>query len=170
MKNQKEENLNALKTAMEAELTGYNFYRGAATNFTDLNGKEALSRMADEEMKHFKYLQHQYKSILEKGDYDFTREIIQISGEKEENPIFSKEIKNRVKECHYEVSVLSIGMKLELEAIRYYRSCAEKASTREARAIYQELADWEQAHYKAFERELSWLKEDYWQANNFVPM
>jgi rubrerythrin len=170
MENKSKEDLNALKTAMETELTGYNFYRTAATSITDQSGKEALLSMANEEMEHFKYLQHQYKSILENGDYDFTRKIIKVSREKEENPIFSKDIKSRVKECHFEVSVLSIGMKLELDAINYYRSCAEKANTQEAREIYQELASWEQTHYNAFEKELSRLKEDYWQANNFVPM
>jgi len=165
-----EEDLHALKTAMEAELTGYNFYRTAAKNFTDRSGKEALLRMADDEMEHFKYLQHQYKSMMERGRYDFTREFIKVSREKEENPIFSQEIKNRLKECHFEVSALSIGMKLELDAINYYRACAEKARSAEARGIYQELADWEQLHYNAFEQELSGLKEDYWHANNFVPM
>jgi len=36
--------------------------------------------------------------------------------------------------------------------------------------FYNELADWEKDHYHAFEQQLDILKEDYFQANNFVPM
>jgi rubrerythrin len=165
-----EEILDGLKTAMEAELTGYNFYKNSSENLSDPRGKETLARMADEEMEHFRYLRHQYKSVLEKGDYDFSRKLMKASKDQKENPVFSKEIKNRIKDCHFEVSVLTIGMKLELDAVNFYRSCAEKAQTDEARQIYQELADWELTHYEAFEWELEGLKEEYWHANNFVPM
>ena len=66
-----QEVLTGLKTAMEAELTGYNFYKNASENVKDSNAKKALSEMAKEELAHFNYLKHQYKSILEKGEYDF---------------------------------------------------------------------------------------------------
>lgn len=165
-----DEILDGLKTAMEAELTGHNFYKNAAESISDPKGKDALLRMANEEMEHFKYLRHQYKSVLESGDYDFARKFVKLNREQEENPVFSQGIKDRVKECHLEVSVLTIGMKLELDAINYYRSCAEKAETIEAKQFYQELADWETIHFEALEWELNELKEEYWQANEFIPM
>ena len=79
-------------------------------------------------------------------------------------------IKDRIKECHFEVSVLTIGMKLELEAIRFYQSCAAKAESPEEKQFYQDLVEWETRHYDALEWELNNLKEEYWQANDFVPM
>ncbi|HKI47924.1 MAG TPA: ferritin family protein [Desulfobacteria bacterium] len=165
---QNEEILHGLKTAMEAELTGFNFYKMAADNVTDPGAKNALSQMAQEEIGHFKYLQHQYKAVLEKGDYDFTKAFIKES--ENENPIFSDAIKERIKESHYEISVLTIGMKLEMEAMIFYRSCAEKADSPEAKAFYNGLADWEQRHYKAFETALNSMKEEYWTSNDFLPM
>jgi hypothetical protein len=36
--------------------------------------------------------------------------------------------------------------------------------------FYNELAEWEEDHYAAFERQLGMLKEEYFTANNFVPM
>ena len=48
MENTNKDDLDALKTAMEAELTGYNFYRNAATSCTDESGKQALLKMADD--------------------------------------------------------------------------------------------------------------------------
>jgi len=167
---QNQEILDGLKTAMEAELTGSNFYKMAAKNVTDPKAKETFAEMAEEEMGHFKYLRHQYQAVLKKGNYDFAKAFIKKTGDQSENPIFSAAIKERIKDSHYEVSVLTIGMKLELEAMTFYRSCAQKAGTEEAKRFYNELADWEQGHYKAFENELDNLKEDYWAANDFVPM
>ena len=86
------------------------------------------------------------------------------------SPIFSEEIKNRIKESHFEVSALSIGMKLELDAMNFYRSCAQKAQNEEVKQFFTELADWETDHYRAFEQQLEMLKEEYFQANNFIPM
>ena len=133
-------------------------------------GKETFTRMAEEEMGHFNYLRHQYKSVLEKGDYDLSKKLLKKEYKHAENPIFSDEIKNRIKDSHFEVSALTIGMKLELDAVNFYRSCAQKAQSEEVKQFYNELAEWEQDHYRAFEGALIMLKEDYFQANNFVPM
>ena len=68
------------------------------------------------------------------------------------------------------MSALTIGMKLELDAMKYYRSCAQGAEHEEVKQFFNDLADWEQDHYLAFEQQLEMLKEEYFQANNFVPM
>jgi rubrerythrin len=167
---EKEEILKGLKTAMEAELTGHEFYKNAAKSTDDPVGKETFSRMAKEEMNHFNYLRHQYASVLEKGDYDLSKELDPHSHPHAENPIFSDEIKRRIKDSHFEISALTIGMKLELEAMTFYRSCAEKAAHNEVKQFFNELSEWEKDHYRAFENQLEILKEDYFQANNFVPM
>jgi rubrerythrin len=162
--------LKGLKTAMEAEIFGHNFYLNASRNTTDSQGRETLARMAEEELGHFNYLRTQYKSVMEKGDYTFSPNLVLVHQKQAGNPIFSDEIKKRVKDSHFEVSVLSIGMKLELEAVNFYRQCAQQASGEEARKFYNELAEWEEDHYRAFEQQLDQMKEDYFQANNFVPM
>jgi rubrerythrin len=170
MNKKTEEILQGLKTAIEAELTGHEFYKNAAKTTGDPVGKETFSRMAEEEIGHFNYLRYQYKSVLKKGEYDFTKKLLKKDYKYAESPIFSDEIKRRIKDSHFEVSALTIGMKLELDAMRFYRSCAEKADHEDVKKFYTELADWEKDHYHAFEQQLDMLKEDYFQANNFVPM
>ena len=165
-----EEILKGLKTAIETELTGHAFYKNAAQNTDDPMGKETFSRMAEEEMAHFNYLRHQYKSVMENGDYDFSKKLITKQVKHADSPVFSEQIKDRIKDSHFEVSALSIGMKLEMDAMNYYRSCAESAHNEQVRQFYNELADWENDHYLAFERQLEMLKEEYFTANNFVPM
>ena len=61
-------------------------------------------------------------------------------------------------------------MKLELDAIHFYRSCAEKAHNDDVRQFFNELTEWEQDHYEAFQNALEMLKDEYFRANNFVPM
>jgi rubrerythrin len=162
--------LKGLKTAIEAELTGHEFYKNAAKSTNDPLGKETFSCMAEEEMGHFNYLRHQYKSVLDNGDYDFSKKMIKKQHKHADNSVFSEEIKERIKDSHFEVSALSIGMKLELDAMKYYRSCAKAAHNEQVRRFYNELAEWEEDHYAAFERQLEMLKEEYFTANNFVPM
>ena len=161
--------LEGIKTAMEAELTGHAFYKNAAETTDDVMGKETFLRMAGEEMSHFNYLRHQYKSVLEKGAFDF-EEKIKRQHKHSDHPIFSDAIKKRIKESHFEVSALSIGMKLEMDAMKYYRSRAEEAQDKDEKQLYRELADWEQDHYRAFKQQLDVLKEEYFEANNFIPM
>ena len=38
-----------------------------------------------------------------------------------------------------------------------------------AKKFFTELAEWEADHYRAFEEQLDRLKDEYFQANNFVP-
>lgn len=162
--------LQGLKTAMEAELTGHEFYKNAAGTTTDAKGKETFLRMAGEEMGHFNFLRHQYEAVLEKGGYDLGVALLKKRYDYGKNPIFSGQIKERIKESHFEVMALTVGMKLELEAMKYYRSCAEKATLERVKEFFNELAAWEEDHYRAFEQELETLKEEYFAANRFAPM
>lgn len=170
MANAKEDILHGLKTAMEAELTGHAFYKNAASSTVDPMGKDTFLRMAEEEMGHFNYLRQQYHAVLEKGDYDLSKKLSKKKYKHADSPIFSNEIKQRIKDAHFEVSALTIGMKLELDAMAFYRSCAKKAHNDGVKQFYSELAKWEEDHYLAFEKQLEILKEEYFQANQFVPM
>ncbi|MFC1883734.1 ferritin family protein [Thermodesulfobacteriota bacterium] len=170
MADEKNEILRGLKTAMEAELTGYNFYKNAAESTSDKDGKETFGTMAEEEMGHFNFLRHQYRSFLKKGKYDFSKKLTKKQLKHADSPIFSEEIRKRIKDAHFEVSALTIGMKLELDAMNFYKLCAKETDDNTAKQFYSELAEWEEDHYTAFAKALEGLKESYFQANNFVPM
>ena len=160
----------ALRTAMEAEMTGHHFYNNAAATTKDLQGKETFKRLAKEELLHFNYLKKQYGSILKTGNFDFSTPLAADPDAKISGPIFSPQLKARIKQSHFEVSALSVGMQLELNAVNFYRQCAEESDNPEVKAFFNHLVKWEQGHYDGFAQELDNLKEDYWQANNFVPM
>ncbi|MEA3347463.1 MAG: ferritin family protein [Pseudomonadota bacterium] len=162
--------LAALKTAMEAEMTGHYFYSNAAATTKDPQGKETFKRLAEEELLHFNYLKKQYGSILETGNFNFSAPLAADPNAGVSGPIFSSQLKARIKQSHFEISALSVGMQLELNAVNFYRQCAEESDNPEVKAFFNQLVKWEQGHYDGFAQELDILKEDYWQANNFVPM
>jgi len=162
--------LAALRTAMEAEMTGHHFYKNAAATTEDPQGKATFERLAEEGLLHFNYLKKQYGSILDTGGFNFSIPLAAGPSSEVSGPIFSSQLKARIKQSHFEVSVLSVGMQLELNAVNFYRQCAEESDNPEVKAFFNHLVKWEQGHYDGFAQELESLKEDYWQANNFVPM
>jgi len=170
MSNKNEKMLEALKSAMEAEMTGHHFYKNAAATTSDPQGRETFARLAREELHHFNYLKKQYQSILQTGEFDFSEPLAGKGEDAAAKTIFSPQLKARIQQSHFEISALSVGMQLEMNAVRFYQQCADDSRDPQVKELFQQLADWERGHHDDFVRELDALKEDYWQANNFVPM
>lgn len=170
MNQSNEKMLAALKSAMEAELTGHHFYKNAASTTSDPQGRETFERLAREELHHFNYLKKQYNSILKTGEFDFSAPLAGRDRDETVKAIFSPQLKSRIQQSHFEITALSVGMQLEMNAVKFYQQCADDSSDPQVKELFQQLADWERGHHEDFVRELDELKEDYWQANNFVPM
>jgi rubrerythrin len=161
--------LKGLKEAITAEGDGYNFYMLAAENTSDEKGKEVFQMLAREEGDHIKYLRTQYESILNDG---VPNSGIKLPKRKEfegASPIFSSGLKSRIKDAHMEMSALSIGIQLELNAIKHYRDQAEIAEDPTIKDFFMELVEWESGHYELLSRQQEYLKEDYWAAGGFSP-
>lgn len=161
--------LEALKTALEAEMTGHQFYLHAAATTEDPQGKATFSRMAKEELDHFHVLKNQYAAVLESGVFDQSTALLDAPDQESSSPIFSPEFRERVGQQHFEMSALSIGMQLELNAIRHYQQSADASEDRDVKNFFLGLVKWEQGHYDGFATELEQLREEYWQENDFLP-
>ena len=161
--------LEALKTALEAEMTGHQFYLNAAATTGDPQGKATFVRMAKEELEHFHMLKNQYAAILEKGSFDRSLTMIDVPDPESTSSIFSPEFRDRVGQQHFEMSALSVGMQLELNAIRHYQKSADESADPDVKEFFMKLMKWEQGHYDGFSKELEQLREEYWQDNDFLP-
>jgi rubrerythrin len=158
-----------LSKAMQAEQEGRHFYLMAAQSTQDPKGRQVFERLAEEELGHFNYLKTQYRSVKQTGRVDTSVQLgsrLDLSGG---HPIFSEEIKNRIGQAHYEMTALSIGIQLELSAVKFYTGEAEAASDPVVKSFYKELAEWEQGHLDAFRAQADSLKEDYWSEGGFSP-
>ncbi len=169
MGNEKEKIIEALKRAILAERNGHYFYLMAAQTTKDPKGKEVFTDLAKEELNHMEYLQQNYRSVLEQGTLNSEVTLTKIADLSGPSPIFSESFKSRIGESHYEMTALSIGIELELNAMNYYRSQAEQIADPEAKKFFSELSDWEQGHYRALLRQQEEVKEDYWAQSGFAP-
>lgn len=165
----KESLLAALKTALEAEMTGHQFYLHAAETTHDPRGKETFSRMAREELEHFHALKNQYAAVMDNGQFDKSRVLLEVPDPDTTSAIFSPRFRERVGQQHFEMSALSVGMQLELNAIKHYQHCADASEDEDVKAFFAGLVEWEQGHYDDFAAELEELREQYWQDNDFLP-
>lgn len=158
-----------LMRAYQAEVDGHNFYRMAAQSTTDPRGREVFELLAQEEEDHARFLQAQHAAITTAGDVDSTVTLgpqAELAGR---SPIFSDDLRSRVKGAHMEMSALSIGIQLELSAVQFYKAEAAKALHPRVTEFFERLAQWESGHYHALLRQHEELKEDYWADGGFSP-
>lgn len=163
--------IEAIKIAIQTELNGIQFYELAAQRTGDEKGKAVFSLLAKDEIKHFKELQKHYQSLISTNEWGSS---INISEAKRifegESPIFSKELRTRIKEKHFEMSALSIGALLESNSIDFYKKMADTIDDPKAKELFEKLWRWEQEHLEAITKQLDLLKEEYWAEQNFSPL
>jgi rubrerythrin len=159
-----------LLAAVRAEHEGFHFYSMAAESTKDEKGREIFLKLADDERRHVEFLKAQYDSIKKTG-----RPNLDVSlGAKTEyggtSPIFSEGIRARIATAHYEMTALSVGIQLELDATKHYKQLADRATDSVVCKFFLDLAEWEAGHYRALLDQQEALKEDYWSSNGFSPM
>jgi rubrerythrin len=168
---EKEKVLEALKVALQTELNGISFYGMAAERTADVQGKRVFGLLAEDEKKHFAELQRHYSSIKTQNKWapsiSFGEARDMFSGE---SPIFSDELKKRIKESHFEMSALSIGALLETSSIEFYRKMRQETDDPLARELFEKLEKWEKGHLRAITQQMDVLKEDYWAEQRFAPL
>ena len=161
--------INGLREAMQAERTGHTFYKHAAMTTQDPRGKEVFEQLAREELEHFEFLAAHYRSMMENGTLAKGTKLVGQAEVDPESPLFSDQLKERIKDAHFEMSAISIAVQLELNAIKRYTEQAAKATIPEVKRFFEELANWESSHYNAFLNQQRALQDDYWSASGFSP-
>ena len=158
-----------LLKAIKAEREGHSFYRMAAETSQDAKAKDVFGQLAQEELHHVEFLTQHYESVLKTGKTSDSAKLGKRLSLTESFPIFSDAIKARLREAHFEMTAVSIGIKLELDAMQFYKAQANAADDPGAKQFFNELAEWESGHYQALLRQQEELKEDYWSAGGVSP-
>jgi len=163
------EMLDALKHAMQAEANGHQFYKLAASNTADEQGKRVFEMLAEEELDHLRYLKSHYDSIASTGKTNPDVKLKEQDGSAITHPLFSPDLKNRIADAHFEMSALGIGIQLELSAINFYKAQADLAEDEDVKKLFADLAEWEVGHYQMFLKQQEELKDMYWDSGGFSP-
>lgn len=158
-----------LKRAIQTELDGYHFFRMAAATTEDPKGREVFDGLAREELEHERFLRAQYDHVVRTGTIDPALRLTQHVDLSGDDPIFSKQLRTRLRDAHFEMSALSIGIQLELQARRFYEEQAAQTAEPVAKQFFLDLAAWEGRHYDGLLRQQESLKEDFWSDSGFSP-
>lgn len=156
--------LMVLSQAILNEVEGYEFYKLAASGSKG-ESKDAFLQLAEEERKHAEYLRDLSDKLMKSED-----DRLQLAYEL--NPpspdIYNWE-KLDVKEASMAMTVFSIGMQMEKDAIGFYTHAMNNTKVDELKEIYRILVKWEQVHLDQFTEQYHIYKNEWWAEQNFAP-
>ncbi|MFQ6127665.1 MAG: ferritin family protein [Thermoplasmata archaeon] len=162
MESSKESNestlLDALKTAIELEEYGYDFYKEVRGFVASEKGKALLRFLADQEVDHKKWLEIEH-SKLERQINEGRRDDERLSMELP-NPriVFSR--KDEITKSMDSIEATKLALEIEKRSIEFYSSCGRMTSVETAKELFEKLTRFEESHRKLLEENLSYLQTE----------
>jgi rubrerythrin len=158
-----------LRKAYQIEVDGYTFYSMAADRAEKSAVQGLFAKLAHDEVQHKGYLKSVMSSYDERGVEAFNVKLRDPDLKAFTATIFTDRFKEQARGADFELGVLSIGMTLESNAIRYFRDAATGAGEHEVREFYAFLADWEEQHLAALKSLYDGVRQDFWADSGFSP-
>ncbi|MCP4581059.1 MAG: ferritin family protein [candidate division Zixibacteria bacterium] len=150
--------LKALTRGIESEIAAYVFYLEAMKKVDDTSFKSILEHLAGEEKGHFLVLERKYDSLVRSEMWNTTTDILRKDGlpEIDENMAANhRSLIEKVRNLESKKEILDMALDLEKEAESLFAKLAENAQTEDAKAAFRNLAEFEKAHVKLIEKEIS---------------
>jgi len=153
----------ALEIAIEREKEAQQFYREAANDTKDSNGKRMLQWLAKEEEWHQAGLEKQLKSLISNNAWEEWKE--------KNSPISIDEIETTAETAHTreatsyehitvgEVSALRTGIRAEQKAIDYYKRFGEATNDKNGKRIFESLVKQEEGHLNILKAAIKMVTE-----------
>jgi rubrerythrin len=161
--------LEIVSRAYQIETDGYTFYSMTAERATKPAVQELFSKLASDEVQHQAFLKSVAKNYDEKGTAAFRFDAKAPDMRALSSQIFTGRFREQAAGAQFELAVVSIGMTLESNAIKYFTTAATQASDREVREFYQFLANWEQQHYDSLQAIFDIVRSDHMAESGFSP-
>ena len=161
--------LDILRKAYQIEVDGYTFYSMTAERATKPAVQELFAKLAADEVQHQAFLRSIVGNYDAKGAEAFRLNLHAPSLRAFSDAVFTAKFREQAAGAEFEMGALSVGMTLEVNAIRYFTGAAAKAKEDEVREFYQFLANWEKQHHDALQHLYGSVREDFFTAGNFAP-
>ncbi|MFI5167128.1 MAG: ferritin family protein [Thermoanaerobaculales bacterium] len=161
--------LDILRKAYQIEVDGYTFYSMTAERATKPAVQELFAKLAEDEIQHQTFLRSIGSNYGARGAEAFKLNLRAPDLRAFSDAVFTARFREQAAGAEFEMGVLSIGMNLESNAIRYFTGAAAHAAEDEIKTFYQLLAEWEKQHLDALQRLYGSVREDFFAAGNFAP-
>ena len=151
-----------LRKAFQVEVDGFTFYSMALERATKPTARKLFERLARDETEHKAYIMAVMKRYEEHGASSFQfdprdPDLAEFSSE-----IFTDSFKEQTQGEVSELGALSIGVRLESNAVAFFDTAAREASNPQISGFYRFLADWEGLHLRTLQHLYDSIRKDSW--------
>jgi rubrerythrin len=147
---------------------GHEFYKVAAKNSKDTGAKKMFESLAKDEREHYEMLAKHQEHLVETGTHKPLKKPAKAKLQFK-SPVFTKAFLSSKRKKNFEMSALSIGVMLEMNAIEFFREQQVKSSDTKAKQFYQFLIDWEGEHLRALIAQRNFLMRGIFEDARFEP-
>ncbi len=161
--------LDIVNKAYQIEVDGYTFYSMTAERAEKSAVQELFGKLASDEVQHQAFLKSIATHYDEKGIGAFRFEARAPDVRAITSQVFTGKFREQAAGAEFEIAVLSIGMTLESNAIKYFSQAAGQAAEQEVKTFYQFLADWETQHYESLQNLFTMVRADHMADAGFSP-
>ena len=150
------EALDYLSAGIKSEIAAYVFYKKFAAKANNEKLSETMLRFAEEERKHFLYLEERYDRYVRSEKWVTYRDALNREGLPDIDETIGEKHMRRLAEmdqAQSNLDVLKIALSLEEDARDLYSEAAEKATEDEIKKTFEFLTKFEVGHVK-YVREL----------------
>lgn len=143
----------AIKTAIQLEKDGRQFFEEAAEETKNELGKKMFLKLASDEIRHLVTFEKMFKSL---ADPQTWKELLQEGPPRDRMPFFTEKAQNRspAEKGAGEVEALHQALEVERKAIDFFKKTAQEATDPEARRIFQLIAQEEISHYDLIQAQI----------------
>ena len=167
--NNRDSVLDILRKAYQIEVDGYTFYSMTAERAEKPAVQELFAKLAEDEVQHQAFLRSVAGNYDAKGVEAFKMNMRTPELRAINQAVFSAKFREQAAGAEFEMGVLSVGMTLETNAIKYFSAAAGNAPEQEVKKFYQYLADWEKQHFEALQNLYTSVRQDFFSAGSFAP-
>jgi rubrerythrin len=157
-----------INKAYQIEIDGYTFYSMTAERAQKPAVQELFAKLASDEVQHQAFLRAVAKGYDDKGAAAFRFDARMPDASGLASRVFTGRFREQAAGAQFELAVLSIGMTLETNALRYFNEAAREATEKEVTQFYQFLADWEKQHYDALQNLFNLVRSDQMAESGFA--
>ncbi len=143
----------AIKTAIQLEKDGREFFEQAAEETKNELGKKMFHKLAGDEVRHLVTFEKMFKTLTDPKTW---KELLKGGAPRERMPYFAEQAENRspAEKGAGEVSALRQALAVERKAIDFFRKVAEETGDPEAKRIFQLIAEEEVSHYDLIQAQI----------------
>ena len=156
-----EDELKALKLAIEMELKIRKFYISHAKKMKNDIAKKTFIFLANEELKHIDAIKA-FNKAVHKGKETIIEDETKEEAIDKGRGFFAESIRliaNQIKASDDEIKIYELGLKTEKKGYDFYKHVAQQAEHPNVKKLFEFLMKEENAHYALLSNALDYLKQ-----------